>query len=77
MSNQQPKEELKKIQHAVTIQEGKDIRSLNDLLTNGWYVVNSVPVASGAALLILETMGSDETINNLRELLGYQDQEQQ
>lgn len=67
-------QETVKIQHAVAIQEGQDVRALNDLLSSGWRVMNSVQIKDGA-LLVLETEGQKQDIDDLRNLLGYKSEE--
>lgn len=63
-------EQLIRIQHAVVIQKGSDLRALNDLLSVGWKAASSSSMGSGV-LVILENFGSESTIEEMRAALGY------
>ncbi len=58
------------VQHAVVVQSGDNIHAVNDLLSAGWRVVQTANLADGA-LLILETSGTEESIEALRSTLGF------
>lgn len=59
-----------RVQHAVVIQKGSDLRALNDLLSVGWRAVSTASMGTGV-LLILEKLGTEDTIEEMREALGY------
>lgn len=63
-------EQLIRIQHAVVIQKGSDLRALNDLLSVGWKAVSSSSMGTGV-LVILENFGTEGTIEEMRAALGY------
>ena len=63
-------DQLIRIQHAVVIQKGADLRALNDLLSVGWKAVSSSSMGTGV-LVILENFGSENTIEEMRAALGY------
>ena len=58
------------MQHAVVVQSGDNIHAVNDLLSAGWRVVQTANLAEGA-LLILETSGTEDSIELLRSTLGF------
>ncbi len=62
--------ELFVVQHAVVVQSGDNIHAVNDLLSAGWRVVQTANLADGA-LLILETSGTEDSIELLRSTLGF------
>jgi hypothetical protein len=62
--------ELFVVQHAVVVQSGDNIHAVNDLLSAGWRVVQTANLADGA-LLILETSGTEDSIEALRSTLGF------
>ncbi len=64
--------ELFVVQHAVIVKSGDNIHQVNDLLTAGWRVVYAVNLTEGS-LLVLETTGTEESIEGLRKTLGYAD----
>lgn len=61
---------LRKLQHAVVILDGKDVKSLNTLLVSGWRVIHSSNMTNGASLVIIETEATQELIDEFKELLG-------
>ena len=67
---QEQASELFVVQHAVVIQSGDNIHAVNDLLSAGWRVVQTANLADGA-LLILETSGTEDSIEALRSTLGF------
>lgn len=67
---QEQEPELYVVQHAVVVQSGDNIHAVNDLLSAGWRVVQTANLADGA-LLILETSGTEESIETLRSTLGF------
>lgn len=62
--------ELFVVQHAVVVRNGDNIHAVNDLLSAGWRVVQTANLAEGA-LLILETSGTEDSIEALRSTLGF------
>ena len=62
--------ELFVVQHAIVVQSGDNIHAVNDLLSAGWRVVQTANLADGA-LLILETSGTEDSIEMLRSTLGF------
>ncbi len=62
--------ELIRVQHAVFVKTGANIRALNDLLSTGWRVTTTTSLDDGV-LIILETFGTPETIAEMRAALGY------
>lgn len=70
MADNQDDSNLVRVQHAVVVQSGSDLRALNDLLSVGWRAVQTSPL-EGNVLVILENIGTPETIEELRAALGY------
>ncbi len=70
MKEQDQESDLYVVQHAVVVQSGDNIRAVNDLLSAGWRVVQTANLADGA-LLILETRGTEDSIEALRSTLGF------
>jgi hypothetical protein len=70
MADNQDDSNLVRVQHAVVVQSGSDLRALNDLLSVGWRAVQTSPL-EGNVLVILENIGTPETIEELRTALGY------
>ena len=70
MQEQDQASELFVVQHAVVVQSGDNIHAVNDLLSAGWRVVQTANLADGA-LLILETSGTEDSIEALRSTLGF------
>ncbi len=67
---QEQESDLYVVQHAVVVQSGDNIRAVNDLLSAGWRVVQTANLADGA-ILILETSGTEDSIEALRSTLGF------
>ena len=67
---QEQETDLYVVQHAVVVQSGDNIHAVNDLLSAGWRVVQTANLADGA-LLILETSGTEDSIEALRSTLGF------
>lgn len=61
------------VQHAVVVQNGDNIHAVNDLLLAGWRVMQTANLTEGA-LLVLETRGTEDSINELRRSLGYKEE---
>lgn len=59
-----------RVQHAVVIQKAANIRALNDLLSVGWHVASSAPMGD-AVLVILERVGQQGEVEEMRAVLGY------
>src|SRR3546814_15626566 len=59
-----PAPDFIRVQHAVVIQKGKDLRALNDLLTVGWRAISTASMGSGV-LIILEKYGTETTIEEI------------
>ncbi len=70
LQTQEQESDLYVVQHAVVAQSGDNIRAVNDLLSAGWRVVQTANLADGA-LLILETSGTEDSIEALRSTLGF------
>ncbi len=70
LQTQEQESDLYVVQHAVVVQSGDNIRAVNDLLSAGWRVVQTANLADGA-LLILETSGTEDSIEALRSTLGF------
>lgn len=68
MSNKE--NDLIRVQHSVVVQNAADMRALNDLLSTGWRAVQTASMGTGV-LIILENIGTEETIKELRDALGY------
>ncbi|MFT6581336.1 MAG: hypothetical protein ACJAU6_001770 [Alphaproteobacteria bacterium] len=71
MAENQDDTNLIRVQHAVVVQGGSDLRALNDLLSVGWRAVHTSPLEANV-LVILENIGTTETIEELRAALGYE-----
>lgn len=71
MADNQDDSNLVRVQHAVVVQGGSDLRALNDLLSVGWRAVHTSPLEKNV-LVILENIGTKETIEELRAALGYE-----
>ena len=67
---------LIRVQHAVFIKTGSDLRGLNDLLSTGWHVATSAELDAGV-LMVLENFGTEETIVEMRAALGYEGQQEE
>ena len=67
---QEQETDLYVVQHAGVVQSGDNIHAVNDLLSAGWRVVQTANLADGA-LLILETSGTEDSIEALRSTLGF------
>lgn len=65
-----PAPDFIRVQHAVVIQKGKDLRALNDLLSVGWRAISTASMGTGV-LIIVEKYGTETTIEEMREALGY------
>ena len=63
--------DLIRVQHAVFIKTGSDLRGLNDLLSTGWHVATSAELGDGV-LMVLEKIGTEDTIVEMRTALGYE-----
>jgi len=70
MADNQDDTNLVRVQHAVVVQSGSDLRALNDLLSVGWRAVQTSPLETNV-LVILENIGTPDTIEELRTALGY------
>ena len=70
MADNQDDTNLVRVQHAVVVQSGSDLRALNDLLSVGWRAVQTSPLETNV-LVILENIGTPDTIEELRPALGY------
>ncbi len=71
MADNQDDTNLVRVQHAVVVQSGSDLRALNDLLSVGWRAVQTSPLETNV-LVILENIGTPDTIEELRTALGYE-----
>ncbi len=70
LQTQEQESDLYVVQHAVVVHSGDNIHAVNDLLSAGWRVVQTANLADGA-LLILETSGTEDSIELLRSTLGF------
>ncbi len=71
MAENQDDNNLVRVQHAVVVQSGSDLRALTDLLSVGWRAVQTSPLEN-TVLVILEKIGTPDVVEEMRAALGYE-----